>query len=373
MSGKIHLIEAFDVVVPLPKPFTLGKINISRREYVMVRVYDDEGNYGTSVGLKRSAPIAETVYQTIVPHLHGRELAEYDSLYNLVKKTNAPLGTNGIFMRALSLVDCATYDLLAKRSNMPLYEYLGGSYRELPYVLVGGYPIPEETKETLQKQAIEMNELKAAVIKIGSCGNLAKDTERLQQMREVLPDGPPLAIDFYWQFNTHKELLPEAQKWENLQMAWLEDPFEFDNHSAVKALSGLLPYPVAVGDEQAGEESLLHLMDECKIKVLRLDATVCGGVKAFLKMADYAHQRNIPVVSHLFHHLHVQLACATLGVKYVEIFNPASNLDSLHLLWTTDDSLKGKLSPEHYPSGVYPWDEDKIAYYKKNTHASFVK
>lgn len=372
MSNSIQSAAALNVSVPLEKPFTLGKMYIARRDYVIVKITDEEGNCGIAVGLKRNAPIAETIYQAIVPHLLGQDVAAYDALYEVIKKRNAPLGSNGIFLRALSLVDCAMYDLLAKRSGMSLYRYLGGTYREVDYVLVGGYPVPEENEQTLRQQAMEMNALKASVIKIGSCGSIAKDTERLQCIRDALPEGPPLAIDFYWQFNSYKELMPDAQHWDRLRMAWLEDPFEFDNHSSVKELSALLNYPVAVGDEQAGLESFLHLMDEGRIGVLRLDATVCGGIKAFLKIAAHAHQRGIPVVTHLFHHLHVQLACAAPAVQYVEVFNPASNLDALHLLWTADEPLRGKLAPGA-SSGIWPWDEDKIEYYKIDTYADFIK
>lgn len=366
MSDKIIAIEAFDVVVPLPQPLQLGSLRISNREYVIVRIRDREGRFGTAVGLTRNAPIAQTVLRTVAPHLLDRPFEDYHTLYNAAEQANAPLGTNGIFWRALSLVDCAMYDLLAQRAEKPLYAFLNGKVRSVPCVLVGGYPLPTETTASLQEQARKMTALNAAVIKIGSCGDFARDTQRLKDIRDAVPDGPPLAIDLYWQCRSHDDLLHEASRWEPLRMAWVEDPFAFEDYKSAAALSRGLSYPVAIGDEQTGERNFERLMDEGRIGVVRLDATVCGGVQAFLRIAKAADERGLPVSCHVFHHLHVHLACAAPAVKYVEQFLPGLGLDSLDQLWNTDLPLhNGKLTPLDNPGSIWDWNEEKINQYRK--------
>ncbi len=181
-----------------------------------------------------------------------------------------------------------------------------------------------------------------------------------------MPDGPPLAIDLYWQCESHEELLSKAKCWSALRMAWIEDPFAFDDYKSASALSKDLSYPLAIGDEQAGERNFERLMDEGGIGVVRLDATVCGGVKAFLRIAQAAHERNLPVVCHLFHHLHVHLACAAPAVKYVEQFLPGLGLDSLDKLWNSDIPLKnGLLTPTDGPGSIWDWNEAQINLYRK--------
>jgi L-alanine-DL-glutamate epimerase-like enolase superfamily enzyme len=366
VSEKILNIEAFNVVVPLPQPLSLGSLRIPDREYVLVRIRDKEGHCGTAVGLTRNGPIAGTVLRTIIPHLIGRPFEDYDDLYEIVIQANTPLGTNGIFWRALSLVDCAMHDLLAQRAGKPLYSFLEGERRDIPCLLVGGYPVPSETMRSLQDQAEKMLVLNAAVIKIGSCGDMVRDTQRLKAIREAVPNGPPLAIDLYWQFRSPKKLVHEAKRWETLRMAWVEDPFAFDDYESAAALSSSLSYPVAIGDEQAGHRNFQRLMDQGKIGVVRLDATVCGGVKAFLRIAKEANERNLPVVCHLFHHLHLQLACVAPAVKYVEQFLPGLGLDSLDLLWKSDIPLRnGKLTAGNLNSGIWDWNEEKINLFRK--------
>jgi len=61
MSGIVSQLDAFEVVLPLPRPLQLGAIAIPNREYTVVRVSDEEGNTGTAFSLARNAPVAATV------------------------------------------------------------------------------------------------------------------------------------------------------------------------------------------------------------------------------------------------------------------------------------------------------------------------
>lgn len=366
MSNRIAMIEAFEVSVPLPQPLELGAISITRREYVLVRIRDDEGRCGNAVGLSRNAPVAETVVRTIASRLTGRLFEDYDDHYNTIVKENAPLGTNGIFWRALSLVDCAVYDLLAQRSGKPLFAYLNGRQRPVPCALVGGYPLSTETPASLQDQALEMEKLNAAVIKIGSCGDFARDTERLATIRDAVPQGPPLAIDLYWQCPSHKKLLVAAKQWERLNMAWIEDPFAFDDYASTSKLSEQLSYAVGIGDEQTGFRNFERLITEGRIGVVRIDATVCGGIRAFLRIASLAADHGLPVSCHLFHQLHAQLACAAPAVKWVEQFLPHAGLDCLHLLLRSEPPLRnGTITGESGCKSIWDWDEKSIDVYRK--------
>ncbi len=366
MNNSITSIEAFEVSVPLPQPLELGAISITRREYVLVRIKDEDGRCGNAVGLSRNAPIVETIRRTIAPPLTGQRFEDYDDHYNTIVQANTPLGTNGIFWRALSLVDCAIHDLLAQRSGKPLFVFLNGKPRPVPCVLVGGYPLSTETTESLQHQALEMEKLQASVIKIGSCGDFTRDTLRLEAIREAIPQGPPLAIDLYWQCSSHEKLLPAAKHWERFNMAWVEDPFEFDDYASASALSQQLSYPVGIGDEQTGFRNFERLIKEGRIGVVRLDATVCGGIKAFLRIASLAEENGIPVSCHLFHQLHTQLACAAPAVKWVEQFLPDAGLDCIHLLLRSDLPLQhGMITAAGDCKTVWDWDEDKINMYRK--------
>jgi L-alanine-DL-glutamate epimerase-like enolase superfamily enzyme len=368
MPRTIHAIEAFDIKLPLPRALKLGAIHVTHRVYTMVRLIDSDGLVGTSIGLSRNAPIAQTVHLTIAPTIRDSNVDEYERTYWTVAKSNVCLGTNGIFWRALSLVDCAFHDLQARHAGEPLYKLLAGTGDPTPCILVGCYPFPEETEESLKNEVLRMALFQPAGIKIGSSGSLKQDTKRLEIARSVLPSSIPLMIDLYWQFASSQTLIPYAQRWQELGMGWIEDPFEFDDWQSATALANSISYPVAIGDEQCGSRSFLRLMDEGKVKVLRLDATVCGGISQFRSLANEARQRNIPVSCHVFPELHSQIAAATPNVKYVETFLPESGLDSLDLINMTPARIKdSRISPHSTPGNGYTWNEAAIAKYRTDT------
>lgn len=369
MSQIAH-VEAFEVILPLPKPLQLGAMVIPHREYTVVRVRDDQGEVGTAYHLSRNAPVAATVLKTVAPHWLGHALTDHSARYTHTLKANVTLGSNGIFWRAVSLFDCALHDLLARRAGVSLARYLGGTPRPIQPMLVGGYPLPSETPESLADEMRRYAAYKPSAIKLGSSVDWARDTQRLRTARGVIPDDIPLMLDLYWSLTDLAPFLAEAQAWGELGMGWIEDPVAYDDYDGLAQLAAALPYPVAVGDEQSGLRQFEHLMDRGHIGVVRLDATVCGGVRAFMAIARAAALRGLSVSAHVHPHLHTQLACALPNVRWVEYMPLEGGLESAHLLWQHDIGfVNGMLQTSDTPGIGYAWDEGALREARRRTEA----
>ncbi len=365
-SGLITRIDAFEAILPLPKTLVLGQMVIPHREYSFVRLYDDAGNIGTGFALSRNAPVSATFLRAIAPFWQAKPLDEHEMLYERAVKSNVALGTNGVFWRALSLGDCALYDLRAQRAGQPLAEFLGGQVKNTTTMLVGGYPMPDETSATLAAEMRAMSAYRPAGVKIGSSSDYAKDTRRLAAGREALPEGTPLMIDLHWNAPNAEAVLAHAREWDRFNMGWIEDPFGFDDFENIARLADGLSFPVAVGDEQSGVRHFRRLMDDGHIGVVRLDATVCGGVRAFMTIAALAAERGLSVASHVYHHVHTQLASVVPNVQWVEYFLPTSGLDSIDLVWNRDlEWADGGLVTATEPGMGYHWNEAALERYRR--------
>ncbi|MCC7476781.1 MAG: mandelate racemase/muconate lactonizing enzyme family protein [Pirellulales bacterium] len=366
MSGRIEEIEAFRVRVPLPRAVRVGKMVITQRDYVVVKILDEDGRVGWSYGTGRNAPIAETIEQTIKPIWHGQRLDDYEAIYELAVGSNVCLGTNGIFWRALSLCDCALHDLLARRANTSLAVFLGGTLHQVPCMLVGGYSYVNDSPADFAEQIRAMAAESPAGIKIASTTDYRRDTERLRTARENAGD-IPLMLDLYWSADPVEPLIEEAKNWRDLGIGWLEDPVPFDYYEEAAKLAASTRLPIAIGDEQSGRRQFDRLMREAGISVVRLDATVCGGVRAFLDIARAAAERGLEVSCHIFSHLHLQLACVATNVRCVEQFPISFGLEPVHELWRSNPlATDGFLRPDRFaPCGTgYEWDEAAIARYR---------
>lgn len=363
--SRIEKIEAYEVTIPLPKPLVLGAIVIPHREYVIVRIHDSDGNIGTSYGLTRNAPMSQMILQTVAPFWQHQPLAQHAQFYEHAAKANVCLGTNGVFWRALSLCDCALYDLLAKRDNLPLSQYLGGTPKPVPTVLVWGYPLPDETPQSLAHQMEVMAAYQPAGVKIASSSDDAKDTQRLATCRAALSDNIPLMIDLHWRIRDPQAFFETAQQWADFNMGWIEDPVPFDDFDGLRFLSEKLAYPVSMGDEQSGVRHFQRIIEQGGVNILRLDATVCGGVRAFQQICEIAARNHIPIATHIFHHLHAQLAGAIPNVQWIEYMLPESDIECIFEVWEDDLTWSGNgLQGSDRPGIGIRWDEDKLAFYR---------
>lgn len=365
MEGTIESVESFEIAVPLPHPLRLGEIYIPEREYVVVFVRDTDGVTGSAYGLSRNAPVSATIRKTVAPFWANQSIENHDQLYAKCSAANVCLGTNGIFWRALSLFDCALHDLMSRRKGVPLSQYLNGRGKRPATILVGGYPTPDETRDSLARELERLVSRHPGGIKIASCGQLARDTMRLRVAREVVPDSIPLMIDMHWSTDTSKAAIKAIGSWEEFNIGWVEDPFPFDDFENLRVLSTSIGFPVAQGDEQSGVRNFVHLMDLGRVGIVRLDATVCGGVRAFASICGEARQRRLPVSCHVHHHLHAQLSVGIEGVEWVEYMLPESGLESIHLCWKSDLRWdQGGLVPSDDPGNGIHWDEAQLRRYR---------
>jgi len=361
---RLAKLSAYAVRVPLERPLLLSNQTITARDYVIVEALDEQGMIGRAIGYGRGAPVEAVVERMLVPLWQGGELDDYAALYDRTARTYSMQGSHGMFWRAMSLADCAVHDLRATQAGMPLAEFLGGKVAPVTTTLAGCYPVADETPDTIAQLMRRMASFQASGVKVTGSGDLAHDTARLRQCRLALPEGTPLIIDLYNGAPQPVELVPFARQWAEFGMGWLEDPYGFDEFDQLAALASSLPYPVGVGDEQAGLAHFRGLVDFGKIGVVRLDATVCGGVTGFLRIARMAASRGLPVSCHVFHHLHAQLARVVADCS-VEYMLPETGVDAIHLLLQQDLGWQeGKLIPAGRPGIGHIWDEKAIQRYR---------
>lgn len=357
---RIRTLTAYEVHVPLAAPLVLANQTIAARDYTVVEIIDDGGEMGRAIGYSRGAPVAAVVERMIAPRWEHEDVSDPASLYDRTARANSMQGTHGIFWRALSLADCALHDLLSRRAGLPLAEFLGGRIRPVETTLAGCYPVAAETPESIAALMATMARYRASGVKVTSSGDFRRDTERLRICRSALGDGTPLIIDLYNCAPNAATFLPYARQWGELGMGWVEDPFGFDDMDELMALAAGLDYPVGVGDEQAGLSHFRNLIRYGRIGVVRLDATTCGGITGFRRIAELAAARGLPVSCHVFHHLHAQLA-ALLPRAMVEFMLPETGVDATHLLLQDDLTWEdGKLVPGGKPGIGADWDEDAL-------------
>ena len=313
---KITKVRVATVNHILPVPIIYGNWIMDHREFALVRVDLEDGTAGFAYGLTRDGPVASIVHRSIAPCYVGREIDDPQQVFYGALWTNHAVHAGGIGMRALSLVDIACWDALARFSKKSFQEILGGELSELPATAIVGYP-PTMPAEELAEQIVELQKKGWNRFKIPISPDLEFSETRLRAAREVAPNDW-IGFDINMVLRTSEAVLEFENKVRDLKLGWIEDVVPPGDAEMVARVRRGSQTPIAMGDEQGGAYHPEALLTANAVDVIRVDATTNGGVTGLRKSLAQAKLAGVKVSPHMFPHLHSRLL-PILGFKDVPI------------------------------------------------------
>lgn len=336
---RISAVRATTVDVPLPRPIVMGEIRFDSREYLVVEIDTDDGLTGVGFGMTRNSPAAAVVQRALRPILLGEDPLLTESLWERMYYRNLPQGQRGIFMRALSAVDIALWDLKAQAAGLPLWQLLGGARPRVPVAVAGGYPASDRTLDDLGRELADYVDRGFRTVKIAA-GELAEDTARLRASRKAIGERAALAYDAHWAWRDMLSVVPVVQRWADLDLLFIEDPYPTEQIDLSVQLRARTGERVALGEDTIGRWAFREVLERQCPDVLRMDATLMGGISEAVKVIALASTLSVPVLPHVFPEVHVHLAAAFPGVLAVEMTDRTYETESLYRLfrrWVTVD------------------------------------
>jgi D-arabinonate dehydratase len=330
---KIASVRALTVDVPMERPIVMGPIRYASREYVVVEVTTDDGLSGIGFGMSRNSPVAAIIDRNIAPLILGEDPRDTERLWHRVYDANLIIGQRGIFMRAMSAVDIALWDLKGKALGVPLWRLLGGYRTRVAAQVAGVYPNDDVTLDALAEEVADYVDRGYRIIKIAA-GTIDEDTERLRVARQAAPD-TRLSYDVHWAWRDFQEVRQVLLGWESLNLDSIEDPFPSDLSRHIEQLRALTRVPLALGEDYVGRWAFADLLRSDLADIVRIDATTMGGISEAIKVVAMASARGLPVSPHVFPEIHVHLGAAFENVRFVELTEPDREYETLFRLFST--------------------------------------
>jgi galactonate dehydratase len=243
---------------------------------------------------------------------------------------------SGAEVRANSAIDIALWDLLAKRSGLPLRNLLGGPVVDTIQVYntcAGGDYVRAESRQASSNWGLSnggprrlyedlwgfLNEPGALARDLWDQGyrgmkvwpfDLAAEEARgahtadlrpglriLDQIREAVEEmAIYVELHSLWQPKGAERLLTALQPY---RVAWAEDPLRPDHYIALGILRETCGVPIAAGENVgAGYNAYKPLLDARAIDVAIIDIGWSGGITQAMKTAALAEQYSVPVAPH---------------------------------------------------------------------------
>lgn len=351
----VTAVEAMQCRIPFPSPLQLGKLHMTHRDYVLVRLQLADGGTGYAVGFERGMPLLDLVTR-VAPFYVGRSPAMRAAARQAAEAATPP--ARAVLMRGISLLDIAMWDALGRSQGLPLWALLGGARKKVPVMPVVGYGA---SAQAVAEQCRDLANRGFRVVKVMINGSdLAADTTLLEAVRKALPDEVAFGIDAHWSWKTIADAMPTCRLAEGLGAVFIEDPFLPQQWRNVAELQAELSTPLAVGEDVIDRYGFRDLTEAARI--LRVDASVSGGITGAIEALHLATIMDREVIPHVFPALHGQLAAAFPAIRCVEMILPEVGADPVDRLFAEAAVVEGgDLLVSETPGAAIAFDWDKAS------------
>lgn len=351
--------------IPLPRPVGFSIKTLTHREHLLVRVQSDQGVEGVGFCLQDVSGRAAkgALDDLLAPVLLGQDPRDINRLWDRLYWQTVRAGRRGNLLHALSAIDIALWDHQAKVAGMPLYKLLGAYREEVPCYASGGYYY--EGLEIFSKLEAEVRGyleqgFKAIKMKVGRL-DPAKEAERVKLVRSVIGPDLKLMIDAnqaYLDVNTCMELCRRVEPYD---ITWFEEPLPVDMVDAHVRLRKQTAIPIATGEVSATRWEFQGLIASGAVDYVQPDATVCGGVSEWLKIAALAGAQGVSLAPHYHWDIHVHLGCVSREVAILEKF-VGTDVKNFDLIMRNPRQVtkQGTLVPPEGPGLGIEYDENAI-------------
>ncbi len=299
----------------------------------ILKIYTNQDIYG----LGEVRDIADPRYALFLKsRILGLNPCNVEQIFKIIKQ----FGAHGRQGGGVSGIEMALWDLAGKAYGVPVYQLLGGKYREKIrlYADTPSSKDPAVYAERMKRRMEQgftflkmdfgvglIKDITGALIgekfwsgqsewDASNPGNLSntkhpftsiqitdlgleKLTDYVRQVREIVGYEIPLAADHFGHFDTNTAIrLGNAL--EKYQLAWLEDMVPWFYTEKWKEISHAINTPTLTGEDIFGKEAFIDLIDNHAVDMIQPDLATAGGILETKKIGDYAEEKGVPMAMH---------------------------------------------------------------------------
>jgi L-rhamnonate dehydratase len=265
-----------------------------------LEIHTDDGLVGLG------GPISESIASIVIGEFKGLLMGQdpraveliWDQMYRM-----AVHGRKGPTMMAISVIDCALWDIRGKWANAPVYRLLGGPTRaSIPtYASMLGFSVePEKVLERAQEYRAKGYPAQKWFFRATPAhGRAGMDwNEALgRAAREGMGPDSDLMLDC-WQSWSLRYAQLMAPRLAPLEPRWIEEPVMADQYDVCAQIRQAMPFPVSNGEHEYTRWGFRRLLEIGAQDVLQPDIYWCGGITETLKIAAMASAYDIAVIPH---------------------------------------------------------------------------
>jgi galactonate dehydratase len=277
-----------------------------------VRIYTDAGLIGQ--GESTDAAIGTpALIHSFSRFLIGRDPLNVDAIWEQLRRSVFSGSQGGQYMTALSGLEIALWDLAGKALGIPVYQLLGGKFRDKVRVYLDT-DMRANIGPEVEKKTAYAKEMGYSVAKIDiddardpnrfDMYNRTANNQEMDRMlgevknvREKLDPSIELAVDMhaFYDAPTGKRV---AKMLEPFRLLWLEESVPPENIDAMADIRHSTNTPLATGENIFARWGFREILEKQAVDILQPDFQKTGGLAEAKKIANMAEAYYIPLAPH---------------------------------------------------------------------------
>jgi mandelate racemase len=355
-------VKVRPVAVPLRRPIVSKVGQFDRWPLILIDLETEEGIVGRSYlepYLEQAARSIVSAILALATMRQGLPLRPIDD-FAMARKALTLIGNEGVTMIAVSGLDMAAWDALAKAANMPLAVLLGGSTGSVKaYNSNGLWLSPPDALADQARALVAEGGFNGLKLRLGR-ERLADDLKAIDAVRSTVGIDIKLMVDFN-QGLSLGDALHRCHALDSLGLYWFEEPISYDNLAGYARLARELRTPVQLGENFYGPRAVHQVLSMQAGDYVMPDLMRIGGVTGWLRAAAIAGGAGIEMSSHLYPEFSAHLLRVAETAHWLEWQDWAEPI-----LAEPFKVADGMIEVPNRPGAGIEWNEDAVERYRQS-------
>ncbi|MGB6185412.1 MAG: mandelate racemase/muconate lactonizing enzyme family protein [Sphingopyxis granuli] len=301
---RITAIKSHVLQYDLDEELGYSQQYYAKRTAHLVEVETDEGitGWGECFGGGAVAFANKTIVERVIaPLIVGMDPRDREVIWHKVYNLLRDHGQKGMPIQALSGVDIALWDIAGKACDCPVYQLMGGAFRDR--IEVYGYGMMLQRKNDLARrfaeESVKIRDAGFGAMKMKIGLGPKADIELVEAVRGAIGDATGLMVDANHAY-TAREAIGLGRALERLDVAWFEEPVAPEDRQGYRDLCEALDINIAGGEAEFTRWGFRDLIGGRCVDILQPEVCGLGGITEYLKVLALAQAHFVPVVNHVW-------------------------------------------------------------------------
>ncbi|MEO5682921.1 MAG: mandelate racemase/muconate lactonizing enzyme family protein [Chitinophagaceae bacterium] len=284
---------------------------------LFVKIYTNQNIWGCGEGVDAINGTYHLV-KSFAARLKGRNPLEVNRLFEDIRKGGFFQGAQaGMYVAVLSAIETALWDVAGKALNLPVYQLLGGKFRDKIRVYCDtalyqrSLPQPKDFADAASKaKSMGFNAMKFDLDQANdpnkydrynwtaSPAELQRMYDQIAAARDAVGPNTDILVDMHGRYDAPTGHAV-AKRLEPLNLLWLEEPVPAENIEAYKSITDSTSTPIAAGENQYLAYGFRRMLEIGAVDIVMPDLQKTGGLGEGQRIANLANLYYTPFAPHM--------------------------------------------------------------------------